>query len=72
QKQFSVTQYAVLSSLFSLPRVFTGPITGYLVYAAGWKVFFLITMVSGIPGLMLLQRFSPFGEKDPQASVTQD
>lgn len=66
QKRFSVTQYAVLSSLFSLSRVFSGPISGYMVASMGWKTFFIVTMVAGIPGLLLLQRFSPWGEKDPQ------
>ena len=68
KKRFSVTQYAVLSSLFSLPRIFTGPISGYMVAAMGWKPFFVITMVAGVPGLLLLQRFSPFGVRDPQAA----
>ena len=68
RKRFSVTQYAVLSSLFSLPRVFAGPITGYLAKGVGWHQFFIITMIAGIPGLLLLQRFSPFGKRDLEIS----
>ena len=64
RKRFSVTQYAVLSSLFSLPRIFAGPITGYLAKGVGWHQFFIITMIAGIPGLLLLQRFSPWGKKE--------
>jgi PAT family beta-lactamase induction signal transducer AmpG len=65
QKRFSATQYAVFSSLFSLPRIVGGPVCGFLVDALGWKTFFWITIVAGAPGLMLLQRFVPIGVKDP-------
>jgi PAT family beta-lactamase induction signal transducer AmpG len=32
----------------------------------GWRDFFLLTMAVGIPGLVMLQRFSPFGVRDPE------
>jgi hypothetical protein len=31
----------------------------------GWKVFFWLTMVAGVPGLCLLQRFAPLGVREP-------
>ena len=65
QKRFSATQYALFSSLFALPRILAGPVTGVMVDAMGWRNFFLITMVIGIPGMMMLQRFSPLGVRDP-------
>ncbi len=65
QKRFSATQYAVFSSLFSLPRIVGGPVCGFLVDAVGWKVFFWITIAAGAPSLVLLQRFVPVGVKDP-------
>jgi PAT family beta-lactamase induction signal transducer AmpG len=65
QKRFSATQYALFSSLFGLPRVWAGPLSGFLVQALGWKVFFWLTMVAGIPGLLLLQRFVPLGVREP-------
>jgi PAT family beta-lactamase induction signal transducer AmpG len=66
QKRFSATQYALFSSLFALPRVFAGPVTGFAVDALGWSTFFLSTMVLGIPGLLMLARFVPPGVRDPQ------
>ncbi len=51
EKRFSATQYALFSSLFALPRVLAGPITGFTVDALGWSIFFLSTIVVGIPGL---------------------
>jgi PAT family beta-lactamase induction signal transducer AmpG len=65
EKRFSATQYALFSSLMAVPRVVAGPITGFTVDAVGWPAFFLITMVLGIPGLMMLARFVPPGVREP-------
>ena len=35
QKRFSATQYALLSSLFTLPRILAGPVTGVLADTHG-------------------------------------
>jgi hypothetical protein len=40
QKRFSATQYALFSSLFGLPRIISGPVVGFMVYALGWETFF--------------------------------
>jgi PAT family beta-lactamase induction signal transducer AmpG len=66
EKRFSATQYALFSSLMAVPRVIAGPVTGFTVNAVGWPAFFLITMVLGIPGLMMLARFVPPGVREPQ------
>jgi PAT family beta-lactamase induction signal transducer AmpG len=65
EKRFSATQYALFSSLFAVPRVVAGPITGYVVAAIGWPAFFLFTMAVGIPGLVMLARFVPPGVREP-------
>jgi PAT family beta-lactamase induction signal transducer AmpG len=65
RQRFSATQYALFSSLFGLPRLLSGPISGLLVDALGWKIFFWITIVAGLPGLVLLHRFAPFGMREP-------
>ena len=69
QKQFSATQYALFSSLFALPRILAGPITGVTVDAIGWHDFFVLTMVVGIPGMVMLQRFSPLGVRTPDIEL---
>jgi PAT family beta-lactamase induction signal transducer AmpG len=71
RKRFSATQYALFSSLFGLPRILAGPVTGFVVHAAGWRFFFYMTMVAGIPGLILLQRFSPLGVRDPDLTLEE-
>ena len=65
QKRFSATQYALFSSLFAVPRILAGPIAGATVEAVGWQVFYLATMVLGIPGLLMLARFVPPGVREP-------
>jgi len=52
--QYSATQYALLSSLASLGRVFIAPTSGYVVSMTGWSVFFFITFLSALPGLIIL------------------
>src|SRR5262245_43955867 len=69
QKRFSATQYALFSSLFGLPRLFSGPITGFLVHAIGWTNFFWFSIAAGVPGLLLLARFVPFGVREPEFTV---
>lgn len=64
QKRFSATQYALFSSLFGLPRLWAGPLSGVLVNSLGWSAFFWFTMLAGIPGLLLLQRFAPLGVRE--------
>ncbi len=69
QKRFSATQYALLSSLFTLPRVLAGPIAGVLADTIGWRDFFVLTVVFGIPGLVMLGRFVPWGVRDVEFEV---
>ncbi len=69
QKRFSATQYALFSSLFGLPRLLSGPITGFLVHAIGWTSFFWFSIFAGIPGMLLLGRFVPWGQREPEFSI---
>lgn len=53
-RRFTATQFALLSALASLGRVFVGPPSGFLVEEVGWAVFFFITFLGALPGLGLL------------------
>jgi PAT family beta-lactamase induction signal transducer AmpG len=53
-KRFSATQYALLSALAALGRVYVGPAAGLMVEAMGWPAFFLATFVIALPGLAML------------------
>ncbi len=52
--RFSATQYALLSSLAAIGRIFIAPTSGFLVESIGWAHFFLITTLVALPGLWLL------------------
>jgi PAT family beta-lactamase induction signal transducer AmpG len=69
QKRFSATQYALLSSLFSLPRILAGPVAGVLADALGWRNFFILTLGFGVPGMVMLTRFVPWGVRDVEFQV---
>ena len=52
--RYTATQYALLSSLAALGRIFVAPSSGFLVESVGWGVFFLFTALSALPGLGVL------------------
>ncbi|UCF77299.1 MAG: MFS transporter [Betaproteobacteria bacterium] len=52
--RFSATQYALLSALAAVGRVYVGPASGYLVAALGWAPFFFFTFLIALPGLWLI------------------
>ena len=53
-RRFSATQYALLSALASLGRVYVGPAAGVLAAAYGWTSFFFFTFVVALPGIAML------------------
>ena len=53
-QRYTATQFALLSALASLGRVFVGPLSGVLVDEMGWTVFFFSTFLFALPGLILL------------------
>ncbi|MFL5343216.1 MAG: AmpG family muropeptide MFS transporter [Hyalangium sp.] len=53
-KNFSATQYALLSSLEAVPMQLLGALSGYMAVALGWTQFFFITSAFMIPALALL------------------
>ncbi len=71
QKRFSATQYALLSSLFTLPRVLAGPPAALMADAIGWRDFFIFTLVTGVPGMVMLYRFVPWGLREPAFHVAE-
>ncbi len=53
-QRFSAAQFALLSALAAVGRVYVGPAAGVMVEALGWPTFFVWTVVAAIPGLLLL------------------
>ncbi|MBI9076283.1 MAG: AmpG family muropeptide MFS transporter [Desulfatibacillum sp.] len=59
-KKFTATQYALLTSLMGIPRVFASMPTGYMAKYMGWEVFFVACSLVAIPGLLMLIKFAPW------------
>lgn len=53
-KQYSATQFALLSSLTSVGRVYLGPVAGFLVKKIGWQAFYFCSGVFAVPGILLI------------------
>ena len=51
---YSATQYALFSSLFALGRTLFAAGGGWLADQVDWTTFFLLTVLAGLPGLLLL------------------
>lgn len=51
---YTATQFALLSALASIGRVFVGPLAGIMVSHIGWVQFYFWSVLIGIPALILL------------------
>jgi MFS transporter, PAT family, beta-lactamase induction signal transducer AmpG len=72
-KRFSATQFALLSSLVGVPRIFLSAPAGYLAESFGWFNFFTFSTLIALPGMLLvfkLQHYATFTptEKDLQGA----
>ena len=56
-RRYTATQFAILSAVASLGRVFAGPPSGFLVENLGWSNFFAFTVVISLPVIYLLAQF---------------
>lgn len=64
---FSATQYALLTSLVAFAQnILTAP-AGSWAQITGWSLFFLLTALAALPGLLLLPFFAPWNPKPPSA-----
>ncbi len=62
-KKFTATQYALLTSLMSVPMIVLGSGTGVMVNYLGWTGFFVACTLAAIPGLIFLMKFQKLGDK---------
>jgi PAT family beta-lactamase induction signal transducer AmpG len=55
-QKFTATQYALLSAFSAIGRVWVGPLAGVLTSTIGWPTFFILSILLGLPGLLILYR----------------
>jgi PAT family beta-lactamase induction signal transducer AmpG len=58
--RYTATQFALFTSLASVPRTFANAGAGYVVKLLGWPEFFLLCAFLAIPGILLLPRIAPW------------
>lgn len=63
-KQFSATQYALLSSLYAFSQNILIAPAGLIAKETGWPLFFLLSFLISFPGLALLPIFAPWNGND--------
>ena len=59
---YTATQFALFTSLASVPRAFINASTGFLVEQLGWFSFFLLCTLLALPGMALLLKVAPWRE----------
>jgi MFS transporter, PAT family, beta-lactamase induction signal transducer AmpG len=59
-KRFTATQYALVTSFMAVTRVLAGVPTGFMANSLGWPMFFAVSMLGALPGILLLPRFAPW------------
>jgi PAT family beta-lactamase induction signal transducer AmpG len=62
---FAATQFALLTAVASVPRIFASSVTGVIVEQVGWTNFFLLCTLLAIPGMLLLFKVAPWNEEMP-------
>ena len=67
--RFSATQFALLSSFMSASRDIVVTPAGAIAESVGWPMFFIITLLAGIPGLALLPVFAPWNRDRPTVAA---
>jgi PAT family beta-lactamase induction signal transducer AmpG len=69
-KQFSATQYALLSSLYAFSQNILIAPAGLIAKQTGWPLFFFLSFLISFPGLALLPIFAPWNGEKVSHSVT--
>jgi PAT family beta-lactamase induction signal transducer AmpG len=66
---FAATQFALFTALAALPRTFVNALTGYIVDAVGWNMFFYLCALLAIPGMVLLLKVAPWSESTAKEPI---
>jgi PAT family beta-lactamase induction signal transducer AmpG len=67
--RYTATQFALLSSLEALGRVFAGRPSADLVDLMGWAQFFVVTLVVALPGLWAVWRLRHHIEQEQKGKL---
>lgn len=61
---YTATQFALFTSIASIPRTLINSTTGIMVDYLGWTTFFGLCTILAIPGMLLLFKVAPWNTKN--------
>jgi len=67
--RYTASQFALLSALASLGRVFLGPLAAVLVQNIGWTSFYVVSFVACFPGIIFLLFLKEKGSTHAHATL---
>lgn len=71
-RHFTATQFALFSSLASIPRTFVSATTGYIIEAIGYTSFFMVCFVFALPGMLMLFKIAPWNGAESQVAKSNE
>lgn len=57
-KRYTATQFALLTSFMAITRTLVATPSGFIQKGVGWEMYFIISILISIPGLVLLLRYN--------------
>src|SRR5690242_1829860 len=70
--RYTATQFALFTSLASVPRSLVNARTGWIVKQTGWFAFFILCTLLALPGMALLLRVAPWNEPAQAAAPASE
>ena len=61
--RYTATQFALFTSLASVPRTLASAASGFVVAKIGWFDYFLVCAALAAPGMLLLPKIAPWRER---------
>jgi PAT family beta-lactamase induction signal transducer AmpG len=71
-RHFTATQFALFSSIASVPRTFVSAGTGFIIEAVGYTQFFVICFLCALPGMLMLIKIAPWHSKPSDPVVNSE
>ncbi|HEX6589223.1 MAG TPA: AmpG family muropeptide MFS transporter [Longimicrobiales bacterium] len=68
-RQFSATQFALLSSVMAAARDVLVTPAGAIAESTGWPTFFMITIAAGLPAALMLPIVAPWRAEHPRGAA---
>lgn len=62
--RYTATQFALFTSLASVPRTLASAASGFVVAKIGWFDYFLVCAALAAPGMLLLPRIAPWSQRN--------